>query len=171
MAITVLPNQPIDLHLEADECGCTGQNFCQIVNSTDPTQFQLLSSELVLNGSFEDSESWEVSLGIDLVGTISTVSVTGQCDGTALFVASNFTAPIEFSMDGITYFAGTPDDYTFTGLCEGKYFVTAKDSLGHEASAVFRVVNPVVCGDYNNTIDFDLINTLQLSNCYTIDFI
>lgn len=171
MGLTVLPNQPIDFHLEdEDNCACIGQHFCQIISRNDPTQFQIVSNDLVFNGRIYTNVGWNVGLGIVLTIIDTNVSVIGQCDGTATVTATNFTAPIEFSLDGITYFTGAPNDHTFTGLCEGTYFITCKDSIGSQASIEFRITHNIACTDYTNTIDFDTINTLQLSNCYTIDF-
>jgi hypothetical protein len=63
--ITIIPNQPIRFQ-NADSidesCMCLGQNFCQLINKNDNTQFQIegsIGDNLVTNGEFDENlDGW-----------------------------------------------------------------------------------------------------------------
>jgi hypothetical protein len=84
MSITIIPNQPIRLQNEGDiylTCDCLGQNFCQLINKNDNTQFQISSSDQVTNGDFEtDLDGWDIFEAIEVEAAVTNVD-EGECDG------------------------------------------------------------------------------------------
>jgi hypothetical protein len=164
MGIVIIENQPITFYQEGQEsCDCSGQNFCQLVEQTDSTQFVLRSTNRVVDGSFTGGlDSWLiVQLPSISIVTINESS-TGICDGEAEVTSDT---GVEFSFNGGTY-SGTN---TITGLCDGCYFVTVKDIDGNESSASFCIYTNIVCLDYKGSTIQDFINDGillgQLYNC------
>jgi hypothetical protein len=169
MSVTPINNQPIrfqNVNTIDESCDCLGQNFCQLVNQNDLTQFQLNSTDQITNGDFESNlDGWEVYEAIDVSAVITNESETGECDGELEISATGGTAPYTYSIDGGS-FSGT---FTFTNLCSGFYTITVKDADGNEGSLYVEVFTNVVCGDYEGATIQDLIDngiTLgQLYNC------
>lgn len=174
MAINVIKNQPIRFRNSdtiSEECDCLGQEFQQLVNNTDQTQYQLSSTNLVSNSDFESNlNGWDIYTAIEIELTaLVNESVEGECDGEITVTASGGTGPYTYSIDGGA-FGGSAN---FTGLCSGDHYVTVKDSSGNEGSIVVSVDTNVVCGDYAGSSTDDLLplNTSHILNCNTDDFL
>jgi hypothetical protein len=169
MSVTPINNQPIrfkNVNAIDESCDCLGQNFCQLVNQNDQTQFQLNSTDQVENGNFEsDLSGWVIFEAIYIEATITNETIDGECDGEISIVASGGVAPYSYSIDGGVFGALT----TFENLCSGIHIITVKDSEGNEGSKAIDVFENVVCGDYEGATIQDLIDngiTLgQLYNC------
>lgn len=156
MAIRILPNQPVFFHL-ADEvdCGCTGQSFCQIIAPTDATQFQLYSSDTVVNGDFAAGlTNWSIKDEISLLLEIENTDEEGECHGSVTITPTGGTGPYNYKLNGSG--SGTSSNF-FLGLCEGCYFVLVTDSLGQEATADFCIVVNVDCSEYEGATLDDVI--------------
>lgn len=173
MGVSNIPNQPIrfrDVNTITEDCDCLGQNFCQLVNKNDATQFQLSSTDQVTNGNFESNiTGWNVFESITVSAAITNESAAGLCDGSVTISATGGTAPYTYSINGGSFGASN----VFTGLCAGKYILTVKDANGNEGSATVYLDTNIVCGSYagSSTDDLLLLNTSQLLNCLTSDFI
>ncbi len=171
MAIIIIPNQPIlfrNTDEIAEDCSCNVQSFCQIINEIDPTQFQIGSDDLVTNGDFEDgNDGWNDIIPLDLVLEITNVSSEGECDGSVTITPTNGNAPYTYSLNGSPF----QEENAFLDLCEGCYYATVKDTDGQEESIEFCVVINIICGDYSLTTDFVDVETIELANCYTTDFV
>jgi hypothetical protein len=169
MSVTPINNQPIrfqNINSIDESCDCLGQNFCQLINQNDTTQFQLNSTDQIINGNFESNlDGWNVYEAIQVEAVITNESEDGACDGELLISATGGTSPYTYSIDGGA-FSGT---FNFINLCSGFYTITVKDSLGNEGSLYIEVFENVVCGDYEGATIQDLIDngiTLgQLYNC------
>jgi hypothetical protein len=63
MSITIINNQPIrfqNIDSIDESCNCLGQGFCQLVNKNDATKFQIESTDLVTNGTFDENlDGWD----------------------------------------------------------------------------------------------------------------
>lgn len=173
MGVSNIPNQPIrfrDVNTISEDCDCLGQNFCQLVNKNDATQFQLSSTDQVTNGNFESNlDGWNVLEAIILTAAITNESAADECDGLVTISATGGTGPYTYSIDGGSF--GASD--TFSDLCAGTYTFTAKDADGNEGSLIVYVDTNITCGDYagSDTDDLLPLNTSQLLNCLTSDFI
>lgn len=175
--IEILPFQPI-LFRNTDEISdcveCNEQPYCQIVAETDQTQFQIKSSNIVVNGNFEDEgESWvDQSPMVVEITSIENESEPGECDGSVNIVISGYTGTITIThIDGVPFGFPVSASATLSNICEGCHYYTFKDSAGKEASIEFCLVENIICGDYSLTTDFEDVNTMQLANCYTTDFV
>lgn len=173
MSVTPIKNQPIrfqDVNDVDVSCDCLGQNFCQLINKNDETQFQVNSTDQVTNGNFESNlDEWEILEAIEVsIVDITNESSEGECDGSIEVSATGGTGPYTYSIDGGS-FGGSA---IFTGLCPGTYIITAKDSEGNEGSVTVELFTNVTCGDYSGATIQDLIDagiTLgELYNC-TLD--
>lgn len=169
MGITTIPNQPIRFKNTAipDECFCMGQEFAQLINKDDQTQFQIKSSNQVVNGDFTDNlNDWVVYLGI--TGTVALIneSDTGACDGSGTITVSGGTPGYTYSIDGVTFQASN----LFENLCNGHYTVIIKDSTGKQGSVEFDIVTNVVCGTIG-CLEYDYLtyDEAVLLNCLEYD--
>lgn len=173
MAITILRNQPIMFHLPSDtDCGCNGKSFCQIISQTDPTQFQISSSDRVSNGSFDISLLPWISADAILMSSDTTnASSPTACDATATITATGYSGTIQFSLNGGAYQNAPGGVLEYTGLCGECYFVTAQDSTGNQSSIEFCADPDIVCGGYRTTDSVLPFKTSQLLNCSTSDFV
>ncbi len=173
--ITPIPNQPIRFQNESQidvSCDCMGQPFCQLIESNDPTQFQLSSSNLITNGDFESNlTGWSIYLAMILTAEITNESVVDECDGEVTVIATGGAGGYTYSFDGGAY-SGTS---TFVGLCAGDYIIIAKDSNGETVQITVTVATNVDCSYYEGAILQDLIDdgkTLEeLYNCTLDDLI
>ncbi len=83
MSITIINNQPIRFQNSATidvSCDCLGQEFCQLINQNDPTQFQIEGgANLVTNGTFnENLDGWEINESWEwLEGTAGYINESG----------------------------------------------------------------------------------------------
>ncbi|MES2829685.1 MAG: hypothetical protein V4687_16125 [Bacteroidota bacterium] len=158
--------------IPADGCECNEQTFCQIVNEIDPTQFQIKASNLVVNPDFDGTlDPWYSQLPIQVSIAVSNVTPGGDCDGSISLDATNYSAPLSYSLNGGTFVPVGGSSQEYGGLCEGCGFVTVRDSLGYEASVEYCLVENIVCGDYSLTTDFVDVETIELRNCLTTDFV
>ncbi len=167
MAITPIPNQPVNFNNIAlpAECACMGQEFSQLVNKDDQTQFQIKSTSVISNGDFEtDLTGWNIFEEIEIEAAITNESEAGECDGAITAAAAGGTAPYTYSIDGGAFGSGT-----FTGLCAGEHTIVAKDVNGNEGNLTIEVFTNIVCGDYEGATIQDLIDDGillgQLYNC------
>lgn len=174
MAITILRNQPIDFNAESDgvDCGCGNKPFCQLIDPTDATQFQILSSDLVVNGVFDnEGEGWVTSLPFMFtIDSISNETAEGECDGAATVSVSNYTGVVQMSLNGGAL-SPEPGYLILEDLCAGYYYITAIDEDGNQGSLEFYIYTNVDCGDYDSTDELLPFTTGQLLNCLTLDFI
>ncbi len=172
MAITILRNQPIDFNTEDElDCGCTGSGFCQLIDPSDPTQFELSSTDTISNGDFAfDETGWSVtdSLVIELI--IVNESEPGACDGSINIYVPNRSDHYTSYIDGEVPKTDFGGYVTYIGLCAGCYFFTIVDDDGRQGSVEQCIVNGLICSDYVKTTDFVDVNTLELNNCKTTDF-
>lgn len=176
MAITPIPYQAIrfrtDAQVEIDNatCECLGKSYCQLINKNDDTSWQMNSTSIVDNGTFDtDLSDWDIVIAIVVAVTITNESAPDACDGEVVASASGGTGPYTYSIDGITYGAST----TFSGLCSGNYTIYVKDANGDEGFADVAIAENIICGDYAGSETDDLLGltTNQLLNCFTDDFI
>ena len=168
MAITIIPNQPVRFTSSETECACLGQEYSQLVNKNDATQFQIKSSNAISNGGFGiNLDGWNVFEAIDISALTTNETAEGACDGEIVATATGGTAPYTYSIDGGAFGSGT-----FTNLCSGTYLITAKDANGNEGSVSVTIVENVVCGDYADSYlsDIDNIELSQIGNCELNDF-
>lgn len=174
MSVTPINNQPIrfqNIDSIDESCDCMGQNFCQLINKNDTTQFQLNATNNVSNGTFESNlDGWGIfeEIIVELVSIINESS-SGACDGSLTISASGGTGPYTYSIDGGDFGAST----TLSNLCTGTYLITVKDSIGNEGSIASYIVTNIVCGSYtgSDTDDLLTLTTAQILNCLTSDFI
>jgi len=173
MSVTPINNQPIrfqDVNQVDTSCDCLGQNFCQLIDQNDPTQFQINSTDLATNGNFESNlDGWDIFEAIEVsIVDVTNESTEGDCDGEIEVLASGGVPGYTYSIDGGS-FGGSA---TFTGLCAGTYIITVKDSEGNEGSISITVFTNITCGLYSGATIQDLIDdgiTLgELYNC-TLD--
>jgi hypothetical protein len=169
MSVTPINNQPIrfqNINAIDESCDCLGQSFCQLINQNDNTQFQVNSTNLVLNGDFESNlDGWGIYEAIEVTAIIINETADGECDGEIEISATGGFSPYTYSINGGA-FSGSN---VFSNLCAGNYIITVKDINGNEGSLYTEVFTNVVCGDYEGSTIQDLINdgiTLgQLYNC------
>jgi hypothetical protein len=148
MSVTPISNQPIRFQ-NIDQidvsCDCIGQDFCQLIQSNDPTQFQLSSTNTLTNGDFESNlDGWTIYEAIEVEATIINESEDGLCDGEIEVSASGGVPGYTYSLDGGAFGATV----IFSDLCSGIYIITVKDSEGNEGSISVTVNINIVCGDY-----------------------
>lgn len=176
MAIEPIPYQAIrlrtDAQVEYDEslCGCMEKPFCQLVNKNDDTSWQMTSTTIVTNGTFDTSlTGWDIVTAIVVTVVITNETGPDECDGEIEASASGGTGPYTYSIDGITYGAGD----TFSNLCSGDYTIYVKDANGDEGFIDVTIAENIICGDYAGSDTGDLLGltTNQLLNCFTDDFI
>lgn len=171
--ITVIPNQPIRFRNVADidpSCECMGQNYCQLVQTFDPTQFQIKSSDLVTNGDFTANlDGWNVFEAIVVMLESIVNPSTGECDGEFEVSVSGGTGPYTYSIDGVTFQATG----IFEDLCPDVYTVVVKDADGNEGSLIVNLDENVDCSQFADSTTDDLLtyNTNQFLNCNTDNFI
>lgn len=174
MAINILKYQPVlfltDDQRNQENCDCTVKPFCQLVNKSDKTQWQIISTNIVSNGTFDnDLEDWVISEG--LTANLSTTNETyeGACNGEIEVTASGGTGPYEYSIDGTNF----QNPNTFSLLCTGCYNVIVRDSLGNVGFATGCIDTNVDCSLYNSPDLYDLANEYisKLKNCYLNDLI
>lgn len=174
MSITLIPFQPIrfrDVNQIDTDCECLGQNFCQKIQKSDATQFQLKSSDFVSNGEFgSDLEGWDVYEAVVGTAAITNESAEDECDGSVIITAGGGSGPYEYSIDyGQTYQSSS----TFSDLCSGDYVVIIRDDDGRYGSVEFSIVVNIDCSQYEGATIQDLIDagiTLQeLYNCTLSD--
>jgi hypothetical protein len=172
MAVTIINNQPIrfrNADSVSEDCDCSGQRFCQLVNNTDETQFQIKASNAVTNGDFTtDLTGWAFAPKIVVTAITTNESQELECDGTIEITATGGTAPYTYSINGGAF----TGDNTSGGECQGDYIITVKDSLGNEGSLVVTIFTNIICEDYQGATIQDLIDDGiilgQLYNC-TLD--
>lgn len=172
MGIIIIPNQPIRFRNIAipESCICMGQEFSQLINKDDQTQFQIKSTDQVINGDFTDNlDGWNVYVSISGIAITTNTSSPDICDGQVNITASGGTAPYTYSIDAGETFQSSN---IFTGLCNENYSVIIKDSLGREGNVEFGLISNIVCGDYADSYlsDIDDIELSQINNCYLDDF-
>jgi hypothetical protein len=169
MAITPINNQPIRFRNAdsiSEACDCQGQRFCQLINNTDETQFQIQSSNTVTNGDFTtDLTGWTFATKIVVTAIVTNESQPLECDGTIEINATGGTGPYTYSINGGAF----TGDNTSGGECPGDYILTVKDSLGNEGSLVVTIYTNIDCSIYEGATIQDLIDdgiTLgELYNC------
>lgn len=172
MAIRILHNQPIDFNPISDDpdCGCTGKNFCQLIDPTDATQFQISSDDLIENGDFALGDEGWVSLPAMILTAVITNTTDGLCNGEVDIEIEGDAPGVgrSYSLNGGDY---QPSNI-FSGLCDGCYYATVKRVtayLTEYASVEFCIVENVDCLEYKGATIDDLITdsiTLQmLYNC------
>jgi hypothetical protein len=168
MPISILKYQPVSFKTAQEYCGCGEKEYCSLVNRNDATQWQLLSSNLIVNGSFEgDISDWDQAETLIISVDITNESTDGACNGGLIISALTGTGPYTYSIDGIIFSSSN----TFTDICVGCYNIVVKDSLGNIGFAIACVDTNVTCGGYNNTNELLPFNTSQFLNCLTSDFI
>jgi hypothetical protein len=170
MAITTIPNQPVNFRSSTVECECLGQEYSQLVNKNDQTQYQISSTSVLTNGDFEtDLTGWNVFEAIEVTAAITNESAEGACDGEIEVSATGGSGGYTYSIDG-GFFGGSD---TFTGLCDGTYLITVKDSSGNEGSLSVTIETNITCGSYagSDTDDLLPLTTSQILNCLTSDFL
>lgn len=172
-SITILPYQPIKFknvdEVEAS-CGCNIQSYCQIVAPTDPTQFQIRSSNDVFNGDFSESaDGWQTLVPLIIgLSNFGNETSPGACDGFVTIGVLGGESPYRFSFNGGAF--GAPAfNGVQTDLCEGCYYVTVKDSVGLEGSFEYCIATNVDCSEFEGATLQDVIdsgNTLaEFYNC------
>lgn len=172
MAITVIDNQPIRFRttsdIEADTCGCNGQCFCQLINKSDATQFQLLSSQLISGGTFDDDD-WADYDPISLSTTTTNETALDECDGTITIIATGGSGSYTYSKDGITYQGSN----ILTDFCAGCFDIYVKDSVGVIATDNICIGTSIDCGLYAGSDANDLIalEANEVKDCYANNFI
>ena len=172
MSISILEYQPVRFRttqqIEADSCDCGEKVFCQKVNKNDPTQWQLLSSNLIVNGSFDSGlNGWDQAEALTVSVAITNESTAGACDGEITITASGGTGPYTYSIDGITFSSSN----TFTDLCVGCNNIVVIDSLGNIGFITACVDTNVNCAAFDMTNELLPFNTSQFLNCLTSDFL
>lgn len=176
MAITTIPYQAIrfrsDAQVAIDEshCECLGKSYCQLVNENDDTSWQMSSTSLVDNGTFDtDLEDWDIVTAIIVSVIITNESGPDECDGEIEASATGGTGPYTYSIDGITYGSGD----TFSGLCSGDYTIYVKDANGDEGFIEVGIDTNVDCSSFSSPDLFDLnnVNLSSLLNCYLDDLV
>ncbi len=171
--ITPIANQPIRFQNESQidvSCDCLGQDFCQMVESNDPTQFQLSSSNLITNGEFESNlTGWTIYLAMLITVDITNESVEDACDGEFTVNATGGSGGYTYSIDGGAYGGSS----TFSGLCVGDYVVSVKDSNGDTVQVTVTIETSVDCSSFAGSLTSDLLpyNTSDFLNCSTDNFI
>ncbi len=171
MAITIIPNQPVRFNNIADPeaCACLGQEYSQLINKDDQTQFQISSTDQVTNGSFPiDLSGWGIYEGIEVNASITNESETGECDGEITATATGGVAPYTYSINGGSFGSGT-----FTGLCPGTYIITAKDSDANQGSVTAGITTAANCAAFtgSDANDLLLIDSATIINCFANNFI
>lgn len=172
MSINILEYQPVRFRttqqIEADSCDCGDKTFCQKVNQNDATQWQLLSSNLVTNGTFDtDLEDWTTEEALTVTVEITNESAEGACDGELAITASGGTGPYTYSLNGTTFSSSN----TFTDLCVACKSIVVKDSIGNIGFAYACVDTNVDCAAFDMTDELLPYNTSQFLNCNTDDFL
>ncbi len=76
------------------------------------------------------------------IETLTNVSASGTCDGTATITYSNNNGPV-----AISWADPNLSGFSLTNLCEGYYGYYITDSLGCEDSTYFQIGNP--CSNFN----------------------
>lgn len=169
--IEIIPFQPILFRNTAEiepGCECNKQSYCQIIAETDPTQFQIKSSNVVINGDFEEEgESWEDSEPLIIALSVTNESSPGACDGQVFIeVVSGNTGIVSFSLNGAEF---QSDNDSYYNLCAGCGFITAQDEEGKQTSAEFCIVENIDCSEFEGATLEDVIasgKTLsQFYNC------
>lgn len=174
MSISILKYQPVlfrtTQEIDQENCECSDKPFCQLVNKNDATQWQLRSSNLVINGTFDTTlDDWEIKESITGTVEITNVSPNGDCDGSLEITASGGTGPYEYSINGTTFQSSN----LFEDLCVGCYNIIIRDSLGSLGFLSACIDTNVDCSLYNSPDLFDLSDTYlsQLINCELNDLI
>ena len=174
MSISTLKYQPVDFRtteeIEQANCGCATKPFCQLVNKNDATQFQLKSTNLIENGTFDtDLEDWVIGESLTIEVGIANESTEGACDGELDISVSGGTGPYEYSIDGVTFQSSN----LFENLCVGCYSIVVKDSLDNTGFATGCVDTNIDCSLYAGADIFDMLD-LDIStmlNCYINDLL
>jgi hypothetical protein len=168
MSINILKYQPVVFRttqeIEQENCECSDKPFCQLVNKNDATQWQLLSTNLVVNGTFDTTlDDWNIQESLIVTVQITNESAEGECNGELVVTATGGTGPYEYSKDGTTFQVSD----TFEDLCADCYTIVVRDSLGNLGFATACVDTNVDCSLYNSPDLFDLSDTYlsQLINC------
>lgn len=105
------------------------------------------------------SHTQQVSI-IDLGGpTVDAVAVVeplcpGSCDGEVNITASGGTAPLQYSLDGVTFQAGN----VITGQCAGTYTVYVQDANGCQVTGTATLTDPPVIAYTANITDLTCFN-------------
>jgi hypothetical protein len=174
MSINILKYQPVVFRttqeIEQENCECSDKPFCQLVNKNDATQWQLLSTNIVVNGTFDTTlDDWNINDPISISIDITNESEEGECDGQLIVTPTGGTGPYEYSKDGVTFQSSD----TFEDLCTGCYNIIVRDSLGNLGFATACIDTNVDCSVYNSPDLFDLSNTdlSKLINCYLFDLL
>lgn len=172
MPISIIPNQPIRLSLidDAESCECGTKEYCQMINKNDQTQWQIKSTDIILNGSFTDGlNHWVIGKIISVHVDIVNESAEGVCDGSLTIIASEGMPAYQYSLDGITFQSSNE----FDNLCADCYNIIVKDSEGNKGYATACVDTNIDCGTYPDAYLFDLenINLSKLLNCYLHDLL
>jgi hypothetical protein len=174
MSISTLKYQPVlfrtTQEIEQENCECSDKPFCQLINKNDATKYQIKSTNLVENGSFDGNlDDWNIGESLSVSVEITNESAEGECDGEFVITVTGGTGPYEYSIDGITF---QPSD-TFSGLCAGCYTIVVRDADGNLGFLAACVDTNVDCSIYNSPDLFDLANTdlSKLINCELNDLL
>lgn len=168
--ISFIENQTIEFRQEDEQdCGCSGRRYCQLVQITDITEFQLLGSIANINPSFNDSiTGWGQWNGVELELAVLNAT-TGNCDGEITATASEGSGGYQYAIDNGAY-SGTN---VFTGLCPGSYVIKVKDSDGNQMAVTGYVYDSVDCTQFAGSTLQDLIDSGNLFgntlNCVPIE--
>ncbi len=174
MSIRIIDNQPVrfrtQAEIDAENCRCDNSEFRQLVNKNDDTAFQILSDNLIANGSFASGlDNWVIAKTIILEIIAVNESADGECDGSFEIVASGGAAPYEYSLDGTTF---QPSNL-FEDLCADCYNISVRDADGNIGIETRCIETNVDCSLFSGSQTNDLLpyTTNQLLNCFTNDFI
>lgn len=174
MAIRLLQYQPVRFRtteeIEEDQCSCSSSCFCQLVNKNDLTQWQMVSLNLVANGTFDTSlDDWNIGEALTVTATVTNETEEDACDGEIDLSVSGGTGPYEYSIDGATFLSSN----VFEDLCAGCYNLVVKDSVGNLGFYYGCVDTNVDCSIYNTPDLYDLenIDISKLLNCELNDLL
>jgi hypothetical protein len=172
MSISVIKYQPVVFRttqeIEQENCECSDKPFCQLINKNDATKFQIKSTNLVENGTFDGNlDDWNIGESLTVSVEITNESTEGACDGALEVTASGGTGPYGYSINGTTFQSSN----LFEDLCADCYTIVVRDSLDNLGFAPACVDTNVDCAAFDMTDELLPYNTSQFLNCITSDFL
>lgn len=163
MAIEIINNQPIQFYTEQElntSCFCLGREYEQIINPSDPTQFQVKTTDVIDNGGFQNGlDGWDTATALQLSGVSTNETSLAACDGTITLTETGGTPTYLYSIDGINFVVSN----VFSNLCSDNYVLYVKDSNGITASVTVGVGTSIDCSLYagaeaNAVLNIEAIN-------------